>query len=98
MAKGIKTGGRVKGTPNKVTASIKEAFLEAFERRGGVDALVDWAKGEPTEFYKLAARLIATELQGEVRLTHETATPELLRARLLEAGLDPDRVQETLLQ
>jgi hypothetical protein len=67
MAKGVKTGGRKKGTPNKVTASVKEAFKEAFDRRGGVDALVQWAEGEPTEFYKLAARLIPTELQADVR-------------------------------
>lgn len=28
MAKGIKTGGRTKGTPNKVTASIRDAARE----------------------------------------------------------------------
>jgi hypothetical protein len=56
--------GRPKGVPNKATASIKKAFLEAFERRGGVKALVEWAEDEPTEFYKLAAKLIPTEITG----------------------------------
>lgn len=56
--------GRPKGVPNKATASIKAAFLEAFEKRGGVPALVAWAAEEPTEFYKLAARLIPTEMAG----------------------------------
>ena len=58
--------GRKKGTPNKATASIKAAFVEAFEKRGGVKALVDWAEEEPTEFYKLAAKLIPTEIAGDV--------------------------------
>ena len=56
--------------PNKATASIKAAFLEAFERKGGVTALVEWADKEPTEFYKLAAKLIPTDVkvEGEMRL------------------------------
>lgn len=32
MAKGIKTGGRKKGVPNKLTSSAKEAFLLTFQR------------------------------------------------------------------
>lgn len=59
-----KTGGRAKGTPNKVTTSIKEAFREAFEMRGGAKALHAWSVDEPTEFYKLASKLIPTELTG----------------------------------
>lgn len=62
MAKGIKTGGRQKGTPNKVTAVIRDAFREAFEAHGGVKALVKWAKGNETEFYKLCGRLIPSEV------------------------------------
>lgn len=58
--------GRVKGVPNKATASVKAAFLEAFERRGGAQALLDWSNkpGNETEFYKLAIRLIPTEVSG----------------------------------
>ena len=32
MAKGRKTGGRIKGTPNKVTAAVREQ-IEAFARQ-----------------------------------------------------------------
>lgn len=35
--------GRPKGSPNKTTTIAKEAIAEAFERMGGVDALVAWA-------------------------------------------------------
>ena len=35
-----KTGGRLKGTPNKVTAVAKDAIAAAAERLGGIDRLV----------------------------------------------------------
>lgn len=59
-----KTGGRKKGTPNKLTASAKEAFAHAFEQIGGGGALAEWAQENRTEFYKLFARLIPTEIGG----------------------------------
>jgi hypothetical protein len=58
--------GRQKGTPNKATASIKAAFVEAFDNLGGVKALVNWAKDNPTEFYRLASKLIPTEVHANV--------------------------------
>ena len=63
---GKKFGGRKKGTPNKVTASIKEAFKEAFDELGGAQALVTWGQANQTEFYKLASKLIPTEIAGKV--------------------------------
>lgn len=65
MAKGKKTGGRQAGTPNKTTASVKQALLEAFDRRGGVNALLEWANVEPTEFYKLWAKVLPQEITGK---------------------------------
>lgn len=61
MAKGKKTGGRKKGTPNKVTTAFKEAVLDAFNQMGGTDALLTWGMQNQTEFYKIAARLIPAE-------------------------------------
>lgn len=56
--------GRPKGSPNRATASIKAAFHDAFEQRGGVTALLAWAENNETEFYRLASKLIPTELSG----------------------------------
>lgn len=54
--------GRPKGVPNKVTKTVREAFQAAFEelqkRKGLGVALDEWAEMNPTEFYKLAAKLI----------------------------------------
>ncbi|MCY1394487.1 hypothetical protein D3C76_497980 [compost metagenome] len=63
MATGRKTGGRLKGTPNKATKEVKEALTEAFDKLGGVAALVRWGKDEPGEFYKLWARMLPHEIK-----------------------------------
>lgn len=59
--------GRKAGSTNKFTASIKEAFRHAFDAIGGTDALAAWARDNPTDFYKLAARLIPVEVQGKIQ-------------------------------
>ena len=56
--------GKPKGATNKVTQSIKQAFKEAFDQRGGVPKLLEWADGNPDAFYGLVARLIPTEMSG----------------------------------
>lgn len=65
MAKGRKTGGRASGTPNKLTKSAREAFQIAFDAMGGGQSLALWAAANPTEFYKLYARLIPVEHVGD---------------------------------
>ena len=57
-----KTGGRKPGVVNKATASVKEAFAEAFDKLGGAEALVAWGRENPTDFYKLASKLIPTDV------------------------------------
>ncbi len=73
MAKGKKTGGRVKGTPNKLTTTVKQAFEQAFAAlQQDPEApchLIKWAQTNSTEFYRLAARLIPEEVSGNVALT-----------------------------
>jgi hypothetical protein len=64
MARKIKTGGRRKGTPNRFTSAMRDAFRQAFDDLGGVPQLVEWAKENRTDFYKLAARLIPTEIEA----------------------------------
>ena len=56
--------GRPKGVPNKATASVKAALEEAFEKRGGVAALVKWANEEPAEFYKIWGKMLPAKIEG----------------------------------
>ncbi len=58
--------GRVAGVPNKTTAAVKAALTEAFEKRGGVDALIAWSESEPTEFYKLWAKMLPQDLKADI--------------------------------
>lgn len=51
-------GCRLPGSKNRNTATIKNAFLEAFDYLGGVPTLAKWACANRTNFYTLAARLI----------------------------------------
>ena len=55
--------GRPVGTKNKVTQSAREAFQEAFEKMGGVDALMEWGQVHPSAFYNLYGRMIPIEHQ-----------------------------------
>jgi len=65
MAKGFKTGGRQRGTPNKLTASFREAIRLVYDEIGGHAVFAAWARENPGDFYKIAARLIPAEgVQG----------------------------------
>jgi len=65
-APGERRGGRKKGTPNKATYAVKDALQKAFDGIGGVSALEKWAINNQTEFYKIYAKLLPTELKADV--------------------------------
>ncbi len=63
--------GRPKGSVNKFTL-LKESFLAAFERTGGVEGLVMWInlnQHNRSQFYTLITKLFPTEVDvgGEVK-------------------------------
>ena len=75
--KGERPVGRSKGTPNKLTTTLRASFEQAFldlqktKRTKNADGtlskavrLVDWARENPGEFYKLAARMVPHEISG----------------------------------
>jgi hypothetical protein len=64
MAAKRKTGGRTKGTPNKVNAAVKEAIVSAFNKVGGEDYLVKVAETDPRTFCALLGKVMPTQLTG----------------------------------
>jgi hypothetical protein len=74
-----RTGGRVAGTPNRFTRTVREVFEQTFNalQDDPVNNLTQFAKLNPTEFYKLAAKLIPTDvaLQGALTLQVVTGVP-----------------------
>lgn len=65
---GERRGGRQKGTKNKLSRTIKQVFESAFEelQKHKAASLPAWAKSNPSEFYKLAARLIPHKVESDV--------------------------------
>lgn len=64
--KGIRHGGRQKGTPNKVTSTVKDNVLAVFKKLGGAEAMANWARDNPTHFYQLYAKLIPQDVHKTV--------------------------------
>lgn len=72
--------GRPKGTPNKLTKTVKQAIEEAFDRVGGTDWLVELATEDKKAFVTLLGKLIPTNLkvEGGLQIEH-LFTPSQLR-------------------
>lgn len=60
--------GRAPGTPNKTTRAVREALVEAFEKRGGVEYLMTL---DDDIFARLLVRLIPNEVAAKVDGAHE---------------------------
>jgi hypothetical protein len=64
-----KTGGRKKGTPNKNTALLKDAILEAATLAGDKDGLVGYlktqAKDNPGPFMALLGKVLPLQIAGD---------------------------------
>ena len=72
MAAGHKTGGRTKGTPNRVTSQVRELILAALDEAGGQDYLVRQARENPAVFLGLVGKILprpsADEISGPVTI------------------------------
>ena len=66
--------GQNKGSPNKVTKTLKEALLASFETLGGEAWLVQLAESDPKAYASLLGRLVPSEISAEVV---STTFPEL---------------------
>jgi len=72
--------GRKPGTPNKITKDIKSCYMEVFDRMGGAEGLLKWAKENPDVFYGQISKLLpkGIEMKSDQELTINiiTAIPE----------------------
>jgi hypothetical protein len=62
---GAKFGGRRKGTPNRITAELKDMILAAFDQAGGVDYLVKQAHSNPAVFLALVGKVLPLQVRAE---------------------------------
>jgi hypothetical protein len=66
-----RTGGRQKGTPNKVSADLRRMILGALEQRGGQKWLYTQMEANPTAFMTLLGKVLPTVVDA----THREARP-----------------------
>jgi len=65
MAYGRKTGGRQKGSPNKITSTLKDMVLQALDESGGVEYLKQTAIDNPSAFLTLVGKVLPLQVTGE---------------------------------
>ena len=63
--------GKPVGAKSKVTTSMRQAWMDAFEGIGGVEALIEWGTKEKNRpaFYSLASKLIPIDITTSEGLT-----------------------------
>lgn len=74
MATGKKTGGRIKGTPNKLTKDLKEMILGALDEAGGQNYLLEQSRKNPAAFLTLLGKVLPTTLAGDAQAPLHTVT------------------------
>lgn len=82
-----KIAGRKAGTPNKLTKSVKETVLNVFNKLQDDPEhnLTAFAEKYPRDFYNIAAKLIPTDIKGNV-----SGTVKLQIVRRSTTATDPE--------
>lgn len=83
--------GRPKGSKNRISRDIRQVFNEVYEEMGanqldsvtgkpmtGKEAMLDWARNNPTEFYRLFGKMIPTKEEVQEDDCHEDFLDELI--------------------
>ena len=60
-----KSGGRTKGTTNRLTADVKDMILAALDKAGGVDYLFNQSSSNPSAFLTLVGKVLPMQLTGK---------------------------------
>ena len=79
-----KTGGRKRGTPNKATKTIREAWVEAFNLVNERIPLHEWGAANPEKFYPLATKLIPIDVTSG----DKPIAPSAIRVELIAPSAD----------
>jgi hypothetical protein len=57
--------GRERGSRNRFTKA-KELWLDCFDALGGLDALTEWARENPSDFYRLYIHLLPRDVNATI--------------------------------
>lgn len=103
IKKGFRGPGRTPGKPNKVTAQLRTAILEAaamvgYDGEGKYELhgyLARLAENEPQVFGRLLERVLPMQIVGTVSHTTKYETVEDVQRALRERGLPPRLIDIT---
>ena len=79
-------GGRPKGSKNKIPGDLQRDLEECYQRLGGVDGLVRWAKrgNNKDRFYSWVIGLLPKQINLSATLTHYASYEKLSDVELWE--------------
>ena len=63
-----KSGGRKKGTPNRVTGDLKDMILESLMQAGGIEYLKTRAIETPGPYLALVGKVLPMQVSGSMSL------------------------------
>lgn len=90
--------GRAKGTPNKLTSSIRDAIFVSFERLGGAAYLEEVARRDPRTYCALLGKVLprnpaaADNAPGNVAMLSDAEIRQRV-AGMLREGLSPAGIE-----
>lgn len=75
-----------KPKPAKVRArEVHELVMACYRRMGGIQALTDWAKKHPTDFYtKVFVKLVPLQIAGKLTVEDKRKPQEMTTDEILE--------------
>ena len=79
-----KTGGRVAGTPNKISGAVRDNVINVFNKIGGEEEMARWAKDNQTEFYRMYSKLLPRQVNSEISTETNRPANELSDGELTE--------------
>ncbi len=68
--------GKKKGTPNKITAELKDMIREALDKAGGVEYLLAQSRDNPTAFLTLVGKILPLQVSGTVNHNYVMRIPD----------------------
>jgi hypothetical protein len=92
--KGDPRAGRPKGTTNHFT-SLKDSFLEVFEKLGGTEGLLTWVKSgnrNKAEFYRMVTKMLPANVSVEAKVKADLGYEQ---AREIEKELEKEKAVDS---
>lgn len=76
--------GRPRGSLNRWSKTSREAVLEVFENLGGVEAMTEWARKHPSDFYRgIYSRLLPTRTEVDTAFERHKTPKDYTDAEII---------------